>query len=127
MTLAEMAFAGHCGVQVDIAALGDDHLAALFNEELGGVIQVRAEDRDAVETLLAQYGLADCVHYLGQALAGDRFVITANDRTVFSESRTTLRVWWAETTWQMQRLRDNPQCADQNTRRKRMMPIRAST
>ncbi|ECO0929267.1 phosphoribosylformylglycinamidine synthase, partial [Salmonella enterica subsp. enterica serovar Brandenburg] len=113
VTLAEMAFAGHCGVQVDIAALGDDHLAALFNEELGGVIQVRAEDRDAVETLLAQYGLADCVHYLGQALAGDRFVITANDRTVFSESRTTLRVWWAETTWQMQRLRDNPQCADQ--------------
>lgn len=113
VTLAEMAFAGHCGVQVDIAALGDDHLAALFNEELGGVIQVRAEDRDAVETLLAQYGLADCVHYLGQALAGDRFVITANDQTVFSESRTTLRVWWAETTWQMQRLRDNPQCADQ--------------
>ncbi|MGS6558016.1 phosphoribosylformylglycinamidine synthase subunit PurQ, partial [Escherichia coli] len=30
-----------------------------------------------------------------------------------SESRTTLRVWWAETTWQMQRLRDNPECADQ--------------
>ncbi|EAA4082667.1 phosphoribosylformylglycinamidine synthase, partial [Salmonella enterica subsp. salamae] len=113
VTLAEMAFAGHCGVQIDIAALGDDHLAALFNEELGGVIQVRAEDRDAVEALLAQYGLADCVHYLGQALAGDRFVITANDQTVFSESRTTLRVWWAETTWQMQRLRDNPQCADQ--------------
>ncbi|ETA86805.1 phosphoribosylformylglycinamidine synthase [Salmonella enterica subsp. enterica serovar Cubana str. 76814] len=113
VTLAEMAFAGHCGVQVDITALGDDHLAALFNEELGGVIQVRAEDRDAVEALLAQYGLADCVHYLGQALAGDRFVITANDQTVFSESRTTLRVWWAETTWQMQRLRDNPQCADQ--------------
>ncbi|EAX4683664.1 phosphoribosylformylglycinamidine synthase, partial [Salmonella enterica] len=113
VTLAEMAFAGHCGVQVDIAALGDDHLAALFNEELGGVIQVRAEDRDAVEALLAQYGLADCVHYLGQTLAGDRFVITANDQTVFSESRTTLRVWWAETTWQMQRLRDNPQCADQ--------------
>lgn len=113
VTLAEMAFAGHCGVQVNIAALGDDHLAALFNEELGGVIQVRAEDRDAVEALLAQYGLADCVHYLGQALAGDRFVITANDQTVFSESRTTLRVWWAETTWQMQRLRDNPQCADQ--------------
>ncbi|KDV27886.1 hypothetical protein BU56_27895 [Escherichia coli O145:H25 str. 07-3858] len=41
------------------------------------------------------------------------FVITANGQTVFSESRTTLRVWWAETTWQMQRLRDNPECADQ--------------
>ncbi|XPE65574.1 hypothetical protein ACNKHR_20570 [Shigella flexneri] len=49
----------------------------------------------------------------GQAVSGDRFVITANGQTVFSESRTTLRVWWAETTWQMQRLRDNPECADQ--------------
>ncbi|VDR25400.1 Phosphoribosylformylglycinamidine synthase [Raoultella terrigena] len=39
-----MAFTGHCGVDVDIAALGDDSLAALFNEELGAVIQVRAAD-----------------------------------------------------------------------------------
>lgn len=113
VTLAEMAFAGHCGVNVDIASLGNDHLAALFNEELGGVIQVRAADRDAVEALLAAHGLADCVHYLGQATASDRFVIEAAGQAVFSESRTTMRVWWAETTWQMQRLRDNPECADE--------------
>lgn len=113
VTLAEMAFAGHCGVTADIAALGDDRLAALFNEELGAVIQVRAADREAVEALLAMNGLADCVHYLGQATAGDRFVITADGQPLFSESRTTLRMWWAETTWQMQRLRDNPECADQ--------------
>ena len=113
VTLAEMAFAGHCGIDADIATLGDDRLAALFNEELGAVIQVRAADRKAVEAVLAQHGLADCVHYVGQAVSGDRFVITANGQTVFSESRTTLRVWWAETTWQMQRLRDNPECADQ--------------
>ncbi len=113
VTLAEMAFAGHCGVNVDIAALGNDHLAALFNEELGGVIQVRAADREAVEAVLAANGLADCVHYLGQATASDRFVVEAAGQAVFSESRTTLRMWWAETTWQMQRLRDNPECADQ--------------
>ena len=113
VTLAEMAFAGHCGVNVDIAALGQDHLAALFNEELGGVIQVRAADREAVEALLVANGLADCVHYLGQATASDRFVIEAAGQAVFSESRTTLRMWWAETTWQMQRLRDNPECADE--------------
>ena len=113
VTLAEMAFTGHCGVKVDIAALGEDRLAALFNEELGGVIQVRAADRQAVEALLAAHGLADCVHYLGQATAGDRFVIEADGHPLFSESRTTLRMWWAETTWQMQRLRDNPECADQ--------------
>lgn len=113
VTLAEMAFAGHCGVNVDIAALGSDRLAALFNEELGGVIQVRAADREAVEAVLAAKGLADCVHYLGQATASDRFVIESAGQAVFSESRTTLRMWWAETTWQMQRLRDNPECADE--------------
>ncbi|MDV5357734.1 phosphoribosylformylglycinamidine synthase [Kosakonia sp. SMBL-WEM22] len=113
VTLAEMAFTGHCGVNVDIAALGNDRLAALFNEELGAVIQVRAEDREAVESVLAAYGLSDVVHYLGRAVEGDRFVIEADGQPVFSESRTTLRMWWAETTWQMQRLRDNPECADQ--------------
>ncbi|MFI3309701.1 phosphoribosylformylglycinamidine synthase [Ewingella allii] len=113
VTLAEMAFAGHCGLNVDIAALGTDALAALFNEELGAVIQVRAEDRAAVEETLAKFGLGDCSHYLGSVEQGDRFVITQGDKPVYSESRTTLRTWWAETTWQMQRLRDNPECADQ--------------
>ncbi|MFO6296520.1 phosphoribosylformylglycinamidine synthase [Rahnella selenatireducens] len=113
VTLAEMAFAGHCGLTADIATLGNDSLAALFNEELGAVIQVRATDREAVEHTLAQFGLADCTHYLGTVETGDRFIITQGDKPVYSESRTTLRTWWAETTWQMQRLRDNPECADQ--------------
>lgn len=81
--------------------------AALFNEELGAVIQVRAADREAVESVLAQHGLADCVHYVGQAVSGDRFVITANGQTVFSE--TALRcVSGGQKLRQMQRLRDNP-------------------
>ncbi|QEW31160.1 phosphoribosylformylglycinamidine synthase [Erwinia billingiae] len=113
VTLAEMAFTGHCGVEADIAALGNDSLAALFNEELGAVIQVAAADRAQVEQVFAQHALADCVHVLGKAVQGDRFVITSGDSAVYSESRTTLRTWWAETTWQMQRLRDNPACADQ--------------
>nr|WP_154324654.1 phosphoribosylformylglycinamidine synthase [Pantoea sp. 201603H] len=119
VTLAEMAFTGHCGVEVDIAALGSDALAALFNEELGAVIQVAAEDRQQVEDVLAEHGLADCVHYIGQAKTGDRFVITSASNAVYSESRTTLRTWWAETTWQMQRLRDNPECADSEHEAKR--------
>ncbi|WP_145573300.1 phosphoribosylformylglycinamidine synthase [Yersinia alsatica] len=113
VTLAEMAFAGHCGVQADIHVLGDDALAALFNEELGAVIQVRAEQQAAVEKVLADHGLANCVHYLGRAVAGDTFDIRSGIEMVYSEKRSTLRLWWAETTWQMQRLRDNPDCADQ--------------
>ncbi|WP_168403850.1 phosphoribosylformylglycinamidine synthase [Erwinia amylovora] len=113
VTLAEMAFTGHCGIEADIATLGSDSLAALFNEELGAVIQVAAADVAHVKELLAAHGLGDCVHLLGKAVSGDRFTISSGDSAIYSESRTTLRTWWAETTWQMQRLRDNPQVADQ--------------
>ncbi|WP_145495749.1 phosphoribosylformylglycinamidine synthase, partial [Yersinia bercovieri] len=113
VTLAEMAFAGHCGIDVDIHSQGNDSLASLFNEELGAVIQVGAEQREAVEKVLAEHGLANCVHYLGRAVEGDTFAIRRGTELVYSEKRSTLRLWWAETTWQMQRLRDNPDCADQ--------------
>ncbi|MFJ5451122.1 phosphoribosylformylglycinamidine synthase [Pectobacterium carotovorum] len=113
VTLAEMAFAGHCGVTVDIASQGEDTLATLFNEELGAVIQIPAARRAEVEAVLALHGLADCVHYLGHAEEGTRFTINQGAEAVYQESRSTLRRWWAETSWQMQRLRDNPQCADQ--------------
>ncbi|MGK2888914.1 MAG: phosphoribosylformylglycinamidine synthase [Candidatus Malihini olakiniferum] len=113
VTLAEMAFTGHCGIDVDIAALGNDPLASLFTEELGAVIQVAADRLAYVEQVLADHGLADIVHRLGNASQDNRFVITHGNDVVYQESRTTLRTWWAETTWQMQRLRDNPRCADQ--------------
>ncbi|WP_312664765.1 phosphoribosylformylglycinamidine synthase [Pantoea sp. CTOTU49201] len=113
VTLAEMAFTGHCGIEADIAALGSDALAALFTEELGAVLQINAADRAAVEKVFADHGLSANLHVIGKALPGDRFVIRSGDSAVYSESRTTLRTWWAETTWQMQRLRDNPACADQ--------------
>ncbi|MEQ5324679.1 MULTISPECIES: phosphoribosylformylglycinamidine synthase [Proteus] len=113
VTLAEMAFAGHCGLNVDISAYDEDILAGLFNEELGGVIQISAEHQDVVEALFTQYGLADCLHYLGQATQDDAVIIQSRETEVYNEKRSTLRLWWAETTWQMQRLRDNPECADE--------------
>jgi phosphoribosylformylglycinamidine synthase len=113
VTLLEMAFAGHCGLDIDIDALGQDRLAALFNEELGAVVQIAAGDRERVDQIFTQCGLQQCLFDLGSAIVGDRVNIRAGDHRVYGESRTTLRTWWAETTWQMQRLRDNPDCADQ--------------
>lgn len=112
VTLAEMAFAGHCGLEADISACGDDVLAALFNEELGAVIQVAAADADNMQAQLETVGLGACSHYLGRAVEGDSFILRAHGHPVYRNTRTQLRLWWAETTWQMQRLRDNPQCAD---------------
>lgn len=111
-TLAEMAFAGNCGVDVEIDALGD-HLSALFNEELGAVIQVREADLAEVQAVLNAADLATLTHDIGRVSAGDQFIIRAGNATLLDEKRSTLRGIWAELTHQMQRLRDNPECADQ--------------
>ncbi len=113
VTLAEMAFAGHCGVNADIAALGEDTLAVLFNEELGAVIQIRNNDLDAVLSTLAANGLETCSHVIGSVADSDELIIKSGETVVVERNRTELRTIWAETTHKMQGLRDNPACADQ--------------
>ena len=113
VTLTEMAFAGHCGLDIQLDRVGGDLLPALFNEELGAVIQVRREDKEAVLTLLAGHGLAACSHVLGTVREDDLILFQRAGSEVYRASRTALRTIWGETSWQMQRLRDNPECADQ--------------
>ena len=112
-TLAEMAFAGNCGVDVDISALGDNDLAVLFNEELGAVIQVSESELSVVREVLKAHDLLGLTYELGSVSSEDRFEITRGSKKLLSEKRSELRGIWAELTHQMQRLRDNPECADQ--------------
>ncbi|MBS4639954.1 phosphoribosylformylglycinamidine synthase [Aeromonas media] len=113
VTLTEMAFAGHCGLDIQLDRVGGELLPALFNEELGAVIQVRRDDKEAVLTLLAGHGLAACSHVLGTVREDDLILFQRAGTEVYRASRTVLRTLWGETSWQMQRLRDNPECADQ--------------
>lgn len=110
-TLTEMAFAGHCGLQADISSLKGDMASALFNEELGAVIQVH---RSNVEAVLAQLNsaLSGCVHHIGQVTNANEVSITKGNVS-FNDSRINLHRMWSETTFHMQSLRDNPTCAQQ--------------
>ncbi|MBR9907724.1 MAG: phosphoribosylformylglycinamidine synthase [Gammaproteobacteria bacterium] len=112
-TVAEMAFAGHCGVEVALDTLGEDDLAALFSEELGAVVQVSVEELDAVLEAYKAHGLEDCVHVIGRPVREDVVRFNRNGEEVLSHLRSHYRAIWAETTHQMQRLRDNPECADE--------------
>ncbi|MBV7388007.1 phosphoribosylformylglycinamidine synthase [Pasteurellaceae bacterium TAE3-ERU1] len=112
-TLLEMAFAGHCGLELDISELGAAPLSILFNEELGGVIQVRESDLARVQAVLAEHNLTALCHTLGEVNSQDEVTIRFNDAVIFQRQRSQLRGIWAELTWHMQRLRDNPECADQ--------------
>jgi len=134
-TAAEMAFAGRCGVDLDVDELRyhrlhtdimngvedapDPHepytsrlFGILFNEELGAVIQVRRSDTPKIIDAFLEVGLRDEVFVVGKPTRKDRVRILREGKMVFDETREDLLAAWSETTWQMQRLRDNPACAD---------------
>ncbi|QYJ99586.1 phosphoribosylformylglycinamidine synthase [Shewanella alkalitolerans] len=117
-TLVEMAFAGNTGLDVDLSALTGTHLERLFNEELGAVIQVRAADSQAIK---AQYQAAGVTcHVVAKPVAGDSIIIRDAATEVLAESRTELRTIWAETTYRMQAMRDNPECAEEEFKLKQV-------
>ena len=106
-----MAFAGRCGVDVDLGPVGPDDLSALFCEELGAVVQVRHTDTDEVLQILQQYGLAEYGPVIGMLNGQDLIRISRHGEAVFSAPRTELQQAWSETSARLQSLRDNPDCA----------------
>ena len=116
VAVCEMAFAGRAGVALnpDGAALGGrSPLEFLFNEELGAVLQVKRADLAEVRRVFATAGLERHLHELGTVGTGDTITIAAAGAEVFSERRSDLHRAWSETTWRLQALRDNPECARQ--------------
>ncbi|HEX4985189.1 MAG TPA: phosphoribosylformylglycinamidine synthase [Burkholderiales bacterium] len=109
-TVAEMMFASHVGVTVEV---GDDAIAALFSEELGAVLQIASADAAAVKQAFAGAGLAGCVRELGGINRSGCLVVRVRGREIYSESGIVLQRIWSETTYQMQKLRDNPDCAQE--------------
>ncbi|KAI8997951.1 phosphoribosylformylglycinamidine synthase [Gaertneriomyces semiglobifer] len=114
-TITEMCFAGHIGATVDLSVLrGTDALAALFNEELGAAIQVRSSDVDKIKSVFAANGYPEQhLHILGTvgAKGSDLITFKMGDQVVLEGSRLVYHRRWAETSYKMQALRDNPECA----------------
>ena len=135
-TLCEMAFASRLGLDINVDILAMDNgdaadsgdaknwvgqiperrneqtIRALFNEELGAVIQVKADQKSVVMDVLRSYNLGACSHIIGKPVASDDIIITRDAQQIFKQSRTALHQIWSKTSWQMARLRDNPACAD---------------
>ncbi len=112
-TVCEMAFAGHAGVTVALDGLGNDKAAVLFSEELGVVLQVRRHDAEKVLETLRAAGLGRCSHVIGTLNDEDRIVFTRGGQEVLAENRVAWQRTWSETSYRMQALRDNPECAKQ--------------
>ncbi|MGE5385965.1 MAG: phosphoribosylformylglycinamidine synthase, partial [Betaproteobacteria bacterium] len=130
----EMAFAGHCGVTLDMDGICYDPLLgdvdgaekrpdllsgrtfetlmrALFNEELGALIQIRRSDREKVTAALRAAEVP--YHFVGYPNMSDEIRVVRNAKKVLRETRVDLQRAWSETSYRMQSLRDNPECAQE--------------
>ncbi|EEZ80392.1 phosphoribosylformylglycinamidine synthase [uncultured Candidatus Thioglobus sp.] len=108
-TLLEMAFASHCGLNITT----DASIEHLFNEELGCVIQVKAENKQAVNDALVSAGLGQCTHSIATINTTDTIEIITNGKSIYSQSRSELHSLWSSTSYEISKLRDNPECAQQ--------------
>jgi phosphoribosylformylglycinamidine synthase len=138
--VCEMAFAGHCGVTLNIDVIAMDPVAsdwgdfkirpeqvavrrneqtlrALFNEELGLVLQVRKADQSTVMNVLRAEGLGAVSHTIGKPNERDVIEVWRDAKEIFARPRVELQQAWSEVSWRIARLRDNPQCADQEAER----------
>ena len=118
VTLCEMMFASRTGITVDgdlalDAGEPERNLAVLFNEELGAVIQVRREDLAVVRAACASAGLARHTQVIGCPNAENQLRVMADKMEIYCATRVELQRAWSETTYQMQRLRDHPECAQE--------------
>ncbi len=136
--LAEMAFAGHCGVDLDVDELCSDQIrhevedeglpepeardaaaytqrifSVLFSEEAGALLQVRRSDTQAVMEAFFDAGLRGEFYVIGQPNALDRVRVLRGEQPMLDEARADLQRVWARTSYEMAKLRDNPACAEQ--------------
>ncbi|MES2842048.1 MAG: phosphoribosylformylglycinamidine synthase, partial [Pseudomonadota bacterium] len=145
---AEMAFAGHVGVALNVdllvtegdgisdsrAEMGDAKnwagqvsarreeltLKALFSEELGVLLQVKTEDRNAVMQTLREHGLSKHSHFIGKTRPASstmdagkgQLQVWRDTKAVFSASLFDLHQVWDSVSWKINQQRDNPVCAD---------------
>jgi phosphoribosylformylglycinamidine synthase len=111
--LCEMAFCSHLGLDISLDEWGGDPVRTLFCEELGAVVQIADEDRAEFADLVAEHGLIECAQRIARPTTAPT-VRVSRDGDTLAEWRwdALFDAWWS-TTHAMQRLRDNPECADQ--------------
>ncbi|OIR02271.1 phosphoribosylformylglycinamidine synthase [mine drainage metagenome] len=114
--LCEMSFASHIGLDIRLDECKGDDLGILFNEELGALVQVHCDDLADIFVQCDDAGLTN-VHEVARLNTSGTVNISHGKTQLYSENAITLRRIWSETTWQIQKLRDNPACAQQEYER----------
>lgn len=108
-TICEMIFASRIGITLNLAT--NNIIETLFNEEIGIVLQVKNENLDRIHKLVLEKNLL--LTRIGEInLDQDNLLITNHNKIVINEERKTLQQTWNMVSHKIQKLRDNPECAD---------------
>lgn len=110
--LCEMAFASRCGLDINLSQLPGSVIESLFSEELGAVIQIKQSDEISVLQTLGQ-AVGNFAYVIGRPTKKQIVTIKHGQDKIYEKSRAELEMLWSETSYRIQRLRDNPECADQ--------------
>ena len=111
VTLCEMAFSSRCGLDIMLGSQVNDFHSFLFNEELGAVIQIRNDDIETVRKIFSDSPLHQHIQVLGSLNQNRKLNIYHHDQLIVTEDVSKLHRLWSETSYHMQTLRDNPECA----------------
>lgn len=107
-TVLEMAFAGNCGLSVHLDS--QDPFGQLFAEELGWVVECTDEDVHDLLAYLAGHGLrATCI---GETEEDEQIRVVVGGEVVLDSTLPVLRQQWEETSYRIERLQMNPECAE---------------
>ena len=110
-TFLEMAFAGNCGLEIGMSGPWSA-IERLFSEELGLVFECYTENKKKVFSIFDSFNLYAST-IIGKTTTEKNIIITYNFQPVFKMDMETLRQWWEETSYQIERLQANPDCADE--------------
>jgi len=111
--LCEMAFAARQGLEINLDAWGDDPFRSLFNEELGAIVQVASEDRAAFADLVERHALTECAQRIARPTSTPKVRVSLDGKTLVQWTWEELFDAWWSVTHAMQKLRDNPDNADE--------------
>lgn len=111
--LCEMGFAAHLGLDISLDEWGNDPFRTLFNEELGAVVQVADEDRAAFADLVERHALTECAQRIAKPTTAAVVRVRLQGQTLAEWRWEELFDAWWSVTHAMQKLRDNPECADE--------------
>ncbi|MTI74345.1 MAG: phosphoribosylformylglycinamidine synthase [Stenotrophomonas sp.] len=111
--LCEMSFASRLGLDIVLDAWGDDPFRSLFNEELGAVVQIAREDRAAFADLVERHALTECAQRIARPTTAPVVRVQLGGQSLAEWRWEELFDAWWSVTHAMQKLRDNPEAADQ--------------